>query len=503
MRSGGGGDPSENEEAVDPNETPFNQAIKQARAMAQELSKAAPTMTAARRHLVMDLEEQSAAELEEVDPVAIVDTVAQLIEDAPSEMERSALTQLNRTLRAATKRRRFKAKSNKARKAVRRHNESASVSPQGSPPMARTRPTGAERAMVREWERDLAEIVRRAVAPLVRFVGAVAVELREDDIRRLLVWRDPSQEDQSMEARVRSLVSKGAKTVEDFMYKNRDLGRPLLVRYLKVAEKSLLMVGAPRAPAPQPVLQHIGPGFDLNELDLPAEVLRARAELPRSAATMMGMLYALEQVEDPTNADLIQMDELRRAIPLAQAINRAATGLKDSETESTFAPAWCFECLGDAVFRKLINDITLAAFDMALAKVRRIEGCSSFTIKELILSEQVHDQFAFLVASEWLNTGDDTITVASKRRGPRSHYFNLMLFRQHLGLRLDTCAIWFETVRARPNPILRKFAEKKAAVLARMMESDPPASKQSIDEARETLDMYGAALPKRELVQLL
>lgn len=437
------------------------------------------------------------------DPEQLEEVVEQILNDVPDSNDleiislqsvRDDMHQLHLHEARVAKRRRNmvkarKAKVDRAKRTVREHNQSSpSVSPTASPTMPVKRVPNAERAMVRSWERDLADVVRRAMAPMVRFVGAVAVKLRLDDMRKLLVWSN--DRDQSMESRLRALVSNGARTVEEFMDLNRDLGRPLLFRYLKAAEVSILSQHKPE----QQETEHIeGRAFDLNELDLPAATLQALYQVP-SLGELRRSLAVLNALAVKTPQDDARIAEIKRNISLVLTINKASTGLVASETESIFAPAWCFEVMGDAVFRRLINDATLAAFYLALAKVRSIERCESFTLKELICSESVHHQFAFLVAAEWLNSGDDT-AATTRNRGPRSKYLNLMIFRQQLGRQLDTCAIWFESVRARDNPLLRKFEEKKRQIMANL----PPGTP-ATEERMKTLDMYGSMLPKRELV---
>jgi hypothetical protein len=475
---------------------------RKAMAVADEFLKA--SASAARRNLAQTFQDASAhgdaAAIEEAVDEIINDPV---IPDEVSQMEVVALEAVRNDAHQLRKQERDKRAQQKAKLArhtqnTRKH-ERSNTSPPISPASKRTVPTAVagERDMVREWERDLADIVRRAMAPMLRFVGAVAVKVRQDDVRRLLVWN--RDQDASMEDRVRRLVSKGARTVAEFMALNRDLGPPLLYRYLKAAEANIMNKEEEEEdddeddPPEDGINAHIGLAFDLNELDLPAATLQARYQ-KSSLTTLRNTLAQLRAVAHPSPQDQAQMDEIRRNIRLIKVITKASTGLAASDVEGSFAPAWCFEVMGDAVFRKLINDVTLAAFEMAHAKVRRIEGCESFTLKELICSEQVHDQFAFIVAAEWLNNGDETAAM-SKQRGPRSRYMNMMIFRKHLGLQLDTCAIWFESVRARDNPLRAKFEAKKRQIVAAL-----PIGTDATREHTETLDMYGAMLPARELV---
>ena len=143
---------------------------------------------------------------------------------------------------------------------------------------------------------------------------------------------------------------------------------------------------------------------------------------------------------------------------MADALNH----IKLTETERVFAPAWAFNVVGSGIFRSILSTTSFGAFEAAHAAVRRIPGCRSFTMKELICSPDVADKFAFLVAYEYLGSGDE---LSQSSRGSRysrnSTYLNVHRLRQLLGQQVYTCKIWFESVRARSNPLLLEFDAQK------------------------------------------
>lgn len=329
------------------------------------------------------------------------------------------------------------------------------------------------------WETDLAYIVRRGIAPLIRFLGAVSVKMGADDIRPLLVW----SKEPELEKRYGTIVKRGAKTAEEFVANNAHLGATMLKHYLDT-------IKVPEVPGPG-LQAPIGAGFSLDDLDANPAYLRARFQKPLVADLMQRI------AEAQRNRDAVRAHTLRQELARLEALESVA----DRELEALFAPAWAFEVLGSAAFRHIANDTTLAAIDMAHSKVRRIAGCASFTIKELICSDQVSDQFAFMVAAEWLNSGDvSDVGSRSKKRGTGTRYFNINQLRLQLGRQLDTCAIWFEAVVARPNPLVAAFEEKLRGLLG----PPPPEGAEAEQEERarrsDTLLAYGRMLPQRELV---
>jgi len=325
------------------------------------------------------------------------------------------------------------------------------------PPIAPPTPVieSPERRRVAQWERDLRHVVERALVPLVRFTGAVAVKSRRDYIR----------------CSMRDVVTTDAQTVTEFIDRNGALLGDVLKRYLEV-----------NVPKMAPPFQPVQAAFDLEEMNLPPSQLAARY----AHVTIERLRRLL--VQDLTLTDA-QKQHYADQIAHLEGLER----VEERELESIFAPAWAFEVLPLSIWRKACDATTLAAMEMACAKVRRVPGCATFTLKELICSDGVSDHFAFLVAAEWLNSGDDTGSSHSQR-GLRSKYMNLNQFRLQLGEQLYTCMVWFESVRARANPLLAQFAQRKRERLDRIAD---------LNERRQVelqLDAYGSMLPKRELV---
>lgn len=171
-----------------------------------------------------------------------------------------------------------------------------------------------------------------------------------------------------------------------------------------------------------------------------------------------------------------------------------------SEPEMAFAPAWAFELLSSDVFRAFVAPARLAAVDLAHAQVTRIRGCETFTIKELICSKGVVDQFAWMIAYQYMDASKGLPMHRPKgEKGERGIYVNINHMRETVQKRAFLCTIWFESVRAFPNPILAQFTEYKAKQYARATQVkllDTPEKEIAWNAA---MDMYYESLPKREL----
>jgi hypothetical protein len=179
-------------------------------------------------------------------------------------------------------------------------------------------------------------------------------------------------------------------------------------------------------------------------------------------------------------------------------VQEARNALKAASTEMAFAPAWAWECMGSALWRRFVSVDALAAIQMAHTQVNRLPGCSQFSVKELVCSHEVHDQFAFLVAYNYLSTSDTMPgrkDGAAKQNGGHMTYLNIEHLRRMLAAKVLTCHVWFEThVRRRPNPLLAAFDKKRE----HMMHERPDLRE---DERWQTaMKRYRAMMPSHELI---
>ena len=314
---------------------------------------------------------------------------------------------------------------------------------------------------------DFNHLMARAAVPIVSFASAVAVKLRQPDVRKLLVFQPDNP---TIEQRLARLVRPDTDSMESFLEQTADLGPSLQTLYLKARMDAInlgsapapLKKGQPASPAPfnaQPLRAELiaSPCLEIETLDERMQKLTAARGY--TAEQLRARIAALDQRRAQLAASAEELDELRR-LQEYEVYQKALVSIRLGETEQAFAPAWAFELVGSAVFRKLLAMDLLAAMDMALAEVKAIRGCETFTMKELICSPAVQGQFAFLVASSFLLSGDTTTTaapVSGASRHYRNTYLNIHAYRTSLAESRLTCKVWFESVGKRANPLLARF----------------------------------------------
>jgi hypothetical protein len=287
-----------------------------------------------------------------------------------------------------------------------------------SPEKEKSAPVFSEQDMINTWTTELNDLSSRALAPLMVTLGMVAARLRYNDMRELLAWK--GAENLRVEDRL-NVVVPGARTVEEFIDKNRVLGTRLLTAYISTYEP-------------------------------PSQQVNQKEE--KSGFVPLKACFDLNRDMDPIYLENLIVHNGQTT----RALNRALEHIGLTEVERQFAPAWALQVMGDGIFRSVLSVTCLGAFEAALAQVRRVPGCSTFTLKELICSPQVSDQFAFLVSSTFLASGDDNM---GQRGNSKAVYLNVMRMRRLLGDQIYTCKIWFESVYAAPNPLLAEFEREK------------------------------------------
>lgn len=285
-------------------------------------------------------------------------------------------------------------------------SSSSNVPPEATLP--REDPT-EEQILLDRLHTELNHLVSRALQPVIRFVGMVAMRLRYDDSRILLQWNDNPKA--TMDERL-GIVKKGT-SLQDFVQKNLFLGTTFLQMFVSA--------------------------FDFPEEKQPVKRTLAFENAP------IGACFDLD------GGGLVRLNASN--VNLQNALRQ----LVRSEVEVQFAPAWAFESMDSAVFRAVLSTTCFGAIEAAAARIRTIPNCKSFTTKELMCSDQVSHQFSFLVSSMYLMSGDE---VGSRGHGRNAAYLNIVRMRNALADSAYTCLIWFESVYARPHPLLQKFDEK-------------------------------------------
>ena len=388
-----------------------------------------------------------------------------------------------------------------------------------------------EAVAIERWTADLNDILARANQPMIQFLGILAATLRTDP-RYLMTW-DAGAVGKDASERVNHLV-RSASTVTEWLALNRDLGNTLLLSYLESVSGSLEEQQQQQSQA------HIGERehdacFDLRDLDVPKmggadrvapaavheaelELARLEHQLPQMEAEEKALNVAYVQEADDGRADalLVQIRALSpRIMTMKNDIERlkqqnvrhvsvsflhkATELLKAGHVEVAFAPAWAWECMGSAVWRRFVRMDALAAIAKAHALVNSVPGCEHFTEKELLCSHAVFGNFSFLVAYQFLAT-TDVIPSAPQRGGGgggarNNTYINIEHMRRTLAGRVETCKVWFEThVKRRPNSLLSAFDRKQRE----MITARPELAR--IPRWLEAMKRYREMMPHWELV---
>jgi hypothetical protein len=400
---------------------------------------------------------------------------------------------------------------------------------------ARVRPAtstaaGTEKATVSAMVTELRDVLQQALAPLVKFVGLVNVYVKQsNDARDFWRW-DPTN--RSVDERIRALVA-DADSMEDFVRANRHLGDTLLRAFMMPLTAPVPAPFPASFPAPFPGAGRRGggrekrprtagregrggiegdtdmaaliqgrPHIDLDNLDYELQQLQGvREQRGINVADMESSVRRWElELQQAQGGPLLDIEHRLAEARTALAAARGVELLGRTPVERRFAPAWVFAVLNVAVFRQLLADTCMAAIEAGWSHVQRLPGCSHFGIKELIASSEVNDRFAFVVGYSYLSMGEGASHGgggAGRRRTDR--YLNLMHARQTLASKMDTCNVWFESVRRSPNPVLARFRQVRAALQARL-DSDKDASQDERDAFRERMDFFERHLPQWELV---
>lgn len=368
----------------------------------------------------------------------------------------------------------------------------------------------AEATAIARWTADLNDILARANQPMLQFLGILTATLRLPDARYLMTWDDdPAARHQDASQRVTHLVRPAA-TVAEWLALNRDLGERLLLSYLESVSGALeqqpvaaqQLVGArehdacfdlrdmDRTDLPGRLSGTPVPDTDLQLERLERNIEQKRAEIERTRE--VDFLKEGAEEDDTAFAARVRrrralLDELRTLEAERERLQREATRavsldflgkatelLRASQVEVAFAPAWAWECMGSAVWRRFVRMDALAAVAKAHALVNSIEGCERFSEKELLCSHDVFGNFALLVAYQYLASADVIPSSpaprggAGGRGGGHNTYLNIEHMRRTMARRVETCKVWFEThVHRRPNRLLAAFDEKLAAMIAK------------------------------------
>lgn len=358
-------------------------------------------------------------------------------------------------------------------------------------------------------------ILARALTNVLDLMGSVAWKLGDNDVRHSLVYLPHGPKDRREDPlsylRIIDENDPNLTTMKYFFSTySPKLGMRFLQAYLKIwmesqkteTEKLLLQKISGASVKSQISFMGASHCFDFQEdLDrtypFGEKVLKDEVRISQLENRISDLKKQSPQNE---NAEQV-ISTYARQLVHEKMVQETKDLLSLSEPELAFAPAWAFELVSSDVFRAFVAPARLAAVDLAHAQIIRIKGCESFTIKELICSKGVVDQFAWMIAYQYMDASKGLPMHRPKgEKGERGIYVNINHMRETVQKRAYLCTIWFESVRAFPNPILAQFDKYRDEQLQRQKHL------QLIDDSKAkaaawnaSMDALKASLPKREL----
>jgi hypothetical protein len=127
---------------------------------------------------------------------------------------------------------------------------------------------------------------------------------------------------------------------------------------------------------------------------------------------------------------------------------------------------YVFGVLDEACFTMILSPSVVGALNRAKAIINRIEGCETFTLKELIMSPAISDVFQFRVAYEFLqSTGANAYVgrhAQTKFGKVDNTVFNLSAGyqqRKMLAAEFETSTYWLQDVHRVINPRLNELEQ--------------------------------------------
>lgn len=354
----------------------------------------------------------------------------------------------------------------------------SSVDPQGKvyeeiiePKAAAQEPPPKKRAptLIHVMEKEFADIIRKGLRPMADFVASVAVATGKS-ARSILKWKG---ENKSFDELVNSIVVTGAESEDEFVANNIHFGPDILEMFFRMRELRAKIEETKKTEETEKLKLNgsnlIGscfPGFDVP------------------------LVYHYRPI-------------IQRLIPVIP--------------EEIFAPNWVFGVLPDVVFRELVSEVGIAAFELALSHVQTVQP--TFELKELICSSQTARIFTMFVAYQNLKLS----AVGSVRkawgdnRGNTGRSIDIVGNAKQAQMwaeKIECGLIWFKSVYKRPSKEYEKwtteYLPKYAAHLAEVTALRGGRESYERHQARitqakyveETAKLIGKNLPKYELVHI-
>lgn len=273
--------------------------------------------------------------------------------------------------------------------------------PEVEPP-AKLQKTG----VLAQLESDMDRIVRSGLQYLYSTVSAIAVKLGDHDTRRYYKWKGVGVSLDDLQ----SPIVRGASTPAEFIKNNAHLGKPLLKIALETYQEGRQLL------------------FPTAESSASIGV-----PIPVSVQDEITIMNLLDSIVIPNGS-----------VPAVQT-------------------DWVFSVMDDSIFHFLLDASCVAAMGMAVSLIRRIPNCRQFSLKQLIMSEDVRDVFALLTAYQFLlASGGSAYAGSTASAGGKVKGTNLMVSaglktRELLSAQVMCAQDWFTQVYAMRNPRKREL----------------------------------------------
>lgn len=255
------------------------------------------------------------------------------------------------------------------------------------------------------------------------FMGMVATRLADRNVNIYFKNRMP-------------LVTEGVESIEDYIRKNSFLGAPLLEMILSQHK----------------VYEPKNPLFEDKELKNRVEDFLGK-NIPK---------IKVKKTESELVGVSVTVDPI--LVTTGNYLHRILIPTQDAGLVSNEKKEWVFNVLDLAALSFIISDGSLGALTMAHAQIKRVRGCERFTLKQLLMSEEVRDVFAIYVAFQYqlASGGNAYAGRASTQGNARGTTFMLsagLETRKQLAQLVECAQYWFQDVYETANPTWWKIKE--------------------------------------------
>lgn len=280
------------------------------------------------------------------------------------------------------------------------------------------------------------EALQMGLYYLDTFMGMVATRLADRNVNIYFKNRMP-------------LVTEGVESIQDYIRKNPFLGAPLLEMILSQHK----------------VYEPNNPLFEDTELKQRVEDF-FKKNIPKIKVKKTNLtLYPSD--DESANSRIgvgvsVTVDPI--LVTTGNYLHRILIPAEDAGLVSNEKREWVFNVLDLAALSFIISDGSLGALTMAHAQIKRVRGCERFTLKQLLMSEEVRDVFAIYVAFQYqlASGGNAYAGRASTQGNARGTTFMLsagLETRKQLALLVETAQYWFQDVYETANPTWWKIKE--------------------------------------------